>query len=335
MQSDQPSWDEARIDETLADSFPASDPPSWTLGSAHAPDERAVEGWLPARSRPVESLEVGRVLPARTRRMVGPFAFFDHLGPARFAPGQGIDVRPHPHIGLATVTYLFSGELRHRDSLGSEQAIRPAAVNWMTAGRGIVHSERTPQRTRERESTVHGLQLWVALPRAREDGEPQFSHYPAEMLPEHEDRGTQVRVLAGEAYGLTAPVPVASPLFYVDVRLAAGSRLEVPGEYAERAAYVIEGEVSCGQATIAPRVMALFRARAPVALIARSPARLVILGGEPLDGPRFIWWNFVSSSKERIVEAARAWRDREFPPVPGDEIEFVPMSEDPRFPAER
>jgi redox-sensitive bicupin YhaK (pirin superfamily) len=291
--------------------------------------EGAIEVEIAARPRRLDSFEVGRVLPAQARRMVGPFAFFDHMGPAELDPGDGMDVRPHPHIGLATVTYLFEGEILHRDSLGSEQPIRPGAINWMTAGRGIVHSERTPAEARTLGPRLHGLQLWVALPQAHEEAEPAFSHHPAATIPELRDAGVRARVLAGAAYGVTAPVPVSSPLFYVEAHLEAGARLELP-RYQERAAYVISGELRSGGRTVGPRVLAVLRG-GEAALEATVATHVVLIGGEPLDGPRYIWWNFVSSSQERIVAAAHDWKAERFPTVPGDELERIPLTDEPKF----
>lgn len=296
------------------------------------PAAPAIELEITARTRSIGDFDVGRVLPAPARRMVGPFVFFDHMGPAALEPGRGMDVRPHPHICLATVTYLFEGAILHRDSLGSEQVIRPGAINWMTAGRGIVHSERTPAAARPGGPHVHGLQLWVAMPRSHEESEPSFSHHPADTLPELSDRGVIARVLAGTAYGVTAPVPVASPLFYVEAQLEPGIRIEVPREHEERAFYVVSGEVTIGEATVRPRTMGVLRPGSTAVLEATQPTRLAMIGGEPLDGPRYIWWNFVASSTERIEEAAREWKEGRFPRVPGDEIEFIPLNEEPRFP---
>jgi redox-sensitive bicupin YhaK (pirin superfamily) len=264
--------------------------------------------------------------------MVGPFVFFDHMGPAKLDPSRGLDVRPHPHIHLATVTYLFEGEIFHRDSVGSAQAIKPGAINWMTAGRGIVHSERSPDALRPSGPSLHGLQLWVALPKALEDSEPSFAHHPATSLPELDDRGVSVRVLAGEAFGERSPVTVASPLFYADIALEKGARIEVPREHEERAVYVISGEAKCGDHVFTPRVMSVLAPKASVVLEATASTRLVMIGGAPLDGPRYIFWNFVSSSKDRIVEAARDWREERFPLVPGDDKERIPLLEMPRFP---
>ncbi|MFZ6186045.1 pirin family protein [Nannocystis pusilla] len=293
-------------------------------------EETAVELEIAARPRRLDAFEVGRVLPAPARRMVGPFAFFDHMGPAHLEAGLGMDVRPHPHIGLATVTYLFEGEILHRDSLGSLQPIRPGAINWMTAGRGIVHSERTPAETRAQGPRLHGLQLWVALPREAEESEPAFSHHPTETIPELSSPGVRVRVLAGSAYGVTAPTPIASPLVYVEAHLEAGATFEPPPA-TERAVYVIEGELRSGGRTVPPRTMAVLRSGKTGALTATAPTRVVLIGGEPLGEPRYIWWNFVSSSQERIVQAAHEWKEQRFPRVPGDEKEWIPLVDEPKF----
>jgi redox-sensitive bicupin YhaK (pirin superfamily) len=292
----------------------------------------SIELEIAARTRSIGDFDVGRVLPSPARRMVGPFAFFDHMGPAALAPGAGMDVRPHPHVCLSTVTYLFEGEIFHRDSVGSAQAIRPGAINWMTAGRGIVHSERSPQALRAEGPRVHGLQLWVALPRALEECAPSFAHHPADTLPQRDEPGVRARVLAGEAYGVRAPVEVSSPLFYVDVELARGARIDVPREHEERAVYVASGAVRCNERAIAARTMAVIAKGCDATIEATEETRLVMIGGAPLDGPRYIWWNFVSSSKERIVEAARDWREERFAKVPGDEIERIPLDDEPRFP---
>ncbi|MCY0989167.1 pirin family protein [Nannocystis sp. ILAH1] len=292
--------------------------------------ETAIELEIAARPRRLDAFEVGRVLPAPVRRMVGPFAFFDHMGPAHLEPGLGMDVRPHPHIGLATVTYLFEGEILHRDSLGSLQPIRPGAINWMTAGRGIVHSERSPAEARAQGPKLHGLQLWVALPREAEESEPAFSHHPTDTIPELSSPGVRVRVLAGSAYGVTAPTPIASPLVYVEAHLEAGATFELPPA-TERAVYVIEGELRSGDRTVPPRTMAVLRSGKAGALTATAPTRMVLIGGEPLSEPRFIWWNFVSSSQERIVQAAHEWKEQRFPRVPGDEKEWIPLVDEPKF----
>ena len=282
-----------------------------------------------ARPRDLGGFTVGRVLPAIAQKAVGPFVFLDHMGPAD-VPSDGFAVRPHPHIHLATVTYLFDGEIHHRDSVGSSKLITPGAINWMTAGTGIVHSERSP--VPRQVSTVHGLQLWVGLPKKHEDSAPAFEHTPASAIPEIEDAGARLRVLAGNAFGATSPVTTLSPLFYVEARLEPGARVPVPADHVDRAAYVVEGEIRVGDTTIGPRQLVVFeRGTAPV-IEAVTSARFAMLGGEPLDGPRYIWWNFVSSSSDRIVEAAHQWRAQQFPKVPGDDVEHIPApSDDPRF----
>lgn len=257
--------------------------------------------------------------------MVGPFTFFDEMGPALFHSGRGIDVRPHPHIGLSTVTYLFDGEIIHRDSLGSEQPIRPGDINWMTAGRGIVHSERTGEDQRQRGSRLHGLQLWVALPRAHEEAPPSFQHYPGATLPVQERGGVQLRTLAGAAYGVTSPVQTLSELFYVDASMPSGTELPLPSGHAERAVYVVDGSLQCGSESAAAGRMLVFERSATPVLRAERPTRVVLLGGAPLDGERHIYWNFVSSSKERLEQAKRDWKDGRFPKVPGDELESIPL----------
>jgi redox-sensitive bicupin YhaK (pirin superfamily) len=284
-----------------------------------------VEMILEARPRDLGGFTVGRVLPTVQRRFVGPFVFLDHMGPESV---DELAVRPHPHLNLATVTYLFDGEIVHRDSLGSKQSITPGAINWMSAGRGIVHSERIA-----RDGTahrVHGLQMWVGLPRAVEEQAPFFKHHPSSALPIVEAGGAQIRVLGGTAFGATSPVEIASPLFYADVKLAAGARVEVPAGFAERAVYVIEGAVAIGDVTVEPRKLAMIARDAKPVVTATIASRLVVLGGEPLDGPRYLWWNFVSSSKERILDAAASWRAGSFPKVPGDD-DYTPAPEGPRF----
>jgi redox-sensitive bicupin YhaK (pirin superfamily) len=287
----------------------------------------AVEAVIDARSRDLGGFTVGRVLPSAARRLVGPFIFFDHMGPAEFAAGRGLDVRPHPHIGLATVTYLYEGEIIHRDSLGSHQPIRPGEVNWMTAGRGIVHSERTGPELRRTGSREHGLQLWVALPLAYEETKPEFHHHPAQTLPSLEIAGARIRILAGSAYGKTSPVRVFSPLFYADVAMEAGCDLPVPGEHEERAAYIVDGTVTCGGEQAERGRMLVFAKGTDVALRAVTDARIALIGGAPTDGERHIWWNLVSSSEARIEQAKRDWKEGRFPKVPGDETEFIPLPE--------
>lgn len=288
---------------------------------------RAVELVVRSRPRDLGGFAVRRTLPSAQRRLVGPFVFWDHMGPASFEPGHGIDVRPHPHVNLATVTYLFEGELVHKDSLGSDQAIRPGAVNWMTAGRGIAHSERTGPELRRHGSHMHGIQSWVALPRAHEETEPSFHHHAADTIPETSRDGARLRIIAGTAYGQTSPVHVFSPMFYVEARLSTGARLELPDEHEERAAYVVEGSVACDAETFGPGDMLVARPRATLAVKALEPARVMLLGGAPLDGARHIWWNFVSSSEERIERAKRDWKEGRFPKIPGDQVEFIPLPE--------
>jgi hypothetical protein len=261
--------------------------------------------------------------------MVGPFIFVDHMGPVHFVPEHGLDVRPHPHINLATVTFLFEGEILHRDSLGSEQPIRPGAVNWMTAGRGIVHSERTPAAARRSGPHLHGMQLWVALPTGDEETAPSFQHHPASTIPTIERPGVQLRIIAGSAYGETSPVKLMSPLFYVEALLRRGCELSLPDEHHGRAAYVVSGALAVDGKSHGEGRMVVFREGAPARIRALDAAHVLLLGGAPLDGERHIWWNFVSSSKERIEQASSDWRGGRFPKVPGDETEFIPLP-DPR-----
>ena len=277
------------------------------------------------RDRDLGGFSVRRILPAVERRMVGPFVFLDHMGPAEFSAGQGMDVRPHPHIGLATVTYLFTGEIIHRDSLGSDIAIKPRAVNWMTAGGGIAHSERTGADERARPHETHGLQSWVALPREFEEAAPEFHHHAADTLPEFESQGVTFRVVAGSAFGHEAPVKIYSPLFYVEARMAAGASFVMPKQYADRALYLVEGRLRVGQAEIEPRTMPVFAHGETIKVEALAPSRAMLLGGDPLPEQRFIDWNFVSSSRERIEQAKTDWRAGKFPKVPGDDVEFIPL----------
>lgn len=269
-----------------------------------------------------------RVLPYAKQRMVGPFIFFDHMGPAEFGVGEGIDVRPHPHIGLATVTYLFEGEIIHRDSLGSLQAITPGAVNWMTAGKGIAHSERTGIHERGHLHHAHGIQSWVALPKEAEECEPEFFHHPAGSLPEIDMPGVKLRLIAGKAYGHIAPVKTYSPLFYVEAHMEAGSVLSLPSGYSKNALYVIAGDVSIGGETVAPINMAVLTPGEKT-LTAQSPAHVMLLGGEPFPEPRYIFWNFVSSSEMRLEQAKRDWKEGRFGKIPGDDKEFIPLPETP------
>jgi redox-sensitive bicupin YhaK (pirin superfamily) len=297
----------------------------------------ALEIVITPRTRDLgDNFEVRRALPTAQRRMVGPFVFLDQMGPAIFSAGRGLDVRPHPHIGLATVTYLFSGEILHRDSLGSVQPIRPGEVNWMSAGCGIVHSERTADEIRKQESDLFGLQCWVALPRAHEEMAPTFNHTDAEALPVEEAEGVSAKIIAGRFFGRQSPIATLSDLFYVDVLLQLGARVDVQAEHAERAVYVVEGRLDLGSDGVfdAGQLLVL-RPGVNVTLTSSgpSPARVMLLGGEPMDGPRYTVWNFVSSSLERIEQAKEDWRNQTFPKVPG-ESEFIPLPDFPGKPVE-
>jgi redox-sensitive bicupin YhaK (pirin superfamily) len=290
-----------------------------------------VEAVILPRAHDVGGFEVRRALPARERQMVGPFIFFDQMGPGEFLSGQGLDVRPHPHIGLSTVTYLFEGEILHRDSLGSAQPIRPGDVNWMTAGQGIAHSERTDPALRVHDNRLFGIQSWVALPKAQEETAPAFVHHPGATLPVTEAQGLRLRLIAGTGWGLAAPVATSSPLFYADAVLAPGAAVPLPEEHEERGAYVVQGVVEVAGARFEAGRMLLFRARDRLALRAGPEgARLLLLGGAVMDGPRFIFWNFVASSRERIEQAKADWKAGRFEKVPGDEHEFIPLPEERR-----
>jgi redox-sensitive bicupin YhaK (pirin superfamily) len=299
------------------------------------PADSAIETLVVPRTRDLgDNFEVRRALPSVERRMVGPFVFLDQMGPTVFAPGRGLDVRPHPHIGLATVTYLTQGEIMHRDSLGSQQAIKPGEVNWMTAGRGIVHSERTDSTLRAHENALAGLQCWVALPARHEETEPAFSHHGAGELPKIEGEGAQAVLIAGSFFGKRSPVATLSDLFYVDVQLQAGARLDIPAEYAEQALYVVQGTINIGRdGDFDSGRLIVLKPRTTITLQAQGgPARVMLLGGEPMEGPRFLTWNFVSSSAERIEQAKQDWKQRRFPTVPGDEKEFIPLPDLPGRP---
>ena len=268
--------------------------------------------------------EVRRAVPSIQARSVGPFVFVDHMGPAVFAPGRGIDIRPHPHIGLATVTFLWAGRIDHRDSLGSEQTIGPGDVNWMTAGRGIVHSERTPPGPRAEGHALHGLQTWVALPRAHEETAPAFHHHAAATLPVFDVPGGRLRVVAGRGYGEESPVRVFADTLYVAIDLDADGEVVLDAGHRERALYVLDGEAQLDGADIPAMHLVVLDDGVRHRLRAKTPLKAMLLGGEPLDGPRHLWWNFVSSSKERIEQAKDDWRDGRFGPVPG-ESEFIPL----------
>jgi redox-sensitive bicupin YhaK (pirin superfamily) len=290
--------------------------------------ERVIE----ARRHDLGGFEVGRVLPFRQRRMVGPFVFFDHMGPVELpAPvPRSTDVRPHPHIGLSTVTYLFDGQMTHRDSLGVEQVIEPGALNWMTAGAGISHSERFDG-MRERGGAVDGIQAWVALPEANEEDAPGFDHYDAASLPGFDDDGIAARVIAGSAFGVHSPARVHSPLFYVHAELQAGARMALPDGHAERAAYVARGSIEVEGTRYRPGQMLVFTAGAAPTLRALEASRVMLLGGEPL-GPRHIWWNFVSSRPERIEQAKADWLAGRIALPTLDHDEFIPLPDTPVAP---
>ncbi|HEY2067965.1 MAG TPA: pirin family protein [Rhizomicrobium sp.] len=272
-----------------------------------------------------DGFSVARVLPQATQRSVGPFVFFDYFGPVDFAPGQGIDVRPHPHIGLATITYLFDGSQVHRDNLGNVQEIVPGDVNWMTAGRGIAHSERTGPEVRARGHRMHGIQSWVGLPRAHEEDAPSFQHVAASALPTREQDGVTLRLIVGEAFGLSSPVAVPMEIFYADAQLKAGRRIAPPTGYAERGAMVVGGTVLAGGMQREDGAMILFDSAESLEIEAVTDARVMLLGGAPLDGHRHVWWNFVSSSTDRIEKAKAAWKSGEFARIPGDDKEFIPL----------
>jgi redox-sensitive bicupin YhaK (pirin superfamily) len=272
---------------------------------------------------------VRRALPSARSRMVGPFIFFDHFGPAEFRAGKGLDVRPHPHIGLATVTYLFDGEIMHRDSLGTAAAIKPGEVNWMTAGRGIVHSERTGPEIRTTGSPIHGLQMWVALPQAKEEVEPGFAHHKIDEFPLVRDDGTFVRVVVGSLYGAQSPVPTLHETIFANALLRAGATLPLDADHEERALYVVDGAVEIAGDKFESGRLLVFKPGDRVTIKAATDTHFVIVGGAPMDGPRHIWWNFVSSRKERIEQAKAEWTAGHFGKVPGDEIEFIPLPEKP------
>jgi redox-sensitive bicupin YhaK (pirin superfamily) len=289
---------------------------------SETPTAAAVELTIEPRVRSLGEFDVRRVLPAAKRRMVGPFVFLDHMGPAVFPPGHGIAVRPHPHIGLATITYLFEGEIVHRDSLGIRQLIQPGAVNLMTAGRGIVHSERAREDVAV-TSRLHGIQSWIALPLDLEETEPTFLHYPASSLPELAVDGCTVRVIIGSAYGLQSPVLTYSPTLYFEAALAANARLAVLDEAAERGIYVVAGRVEVGGEAYGEGTLAVLRGGVTVPLEAKTDARVIVIGGSSV-GPRHIWWNFVSSSEARIERAKQDWAEMRMGSVPGDD-EFIPL----------
>jgi redox-sensitive bicupin YhaK (pirin superfamily) len=300
--------------------FPGKDPEA---GNAYQCD--AISHVIVPRTVDLGDFAVRRALPSARTRMVGPFIFFDHFGPAEFRAGNGLDVRPHPHIGLATVTYLFDGEIMHRDSLGTAMAIRPGEVNWMTAGRGIVHSERTRPERRVDHEPIHGLQMWVGLPAAKEEMEAGFAHHATAEFPIVKDNGKNVRVVVGSLYGASSPVPTVHETIFGDVHLKAGSKLPLDTDHEERAVYVIDGVLDISGDKFEAGRLLVFKPGDPVTISAVTDTHCVILGGAPMDGPRHIWWNFVSSRKERIEQAKADWKAGHFGKVPGDEIEFIPL----------
>lgn len=277
------------------------------------------------RSHDIGGLEVRRAVPSLQARSVGPFVFVDHMGPALFEPGRGIDVRPHPHIGLATVTYLWAGALRHRDTLGSRQDILPGDVNWMTAGRGIAHSERTPPDPRAAGHALHGMQTWVALPKPHEETAPSFHHHAATTLPVRDHAGARLRVIAGRGFGMESPVRVFADTFNVAIDLVADAELAVEAEAPERALYVLEGQAQLDGTDIPEKHLVVLDRGARHVLRAKTPLKAMLFGGEPLDGPRHMWWNFVSSSKERIEQAKHDWETGAFGLIPGDDVERIPL----------
>jgi hypothetical protein len=281
-----------------------------------------IEMTIRPKERDLGEFTVRRVLPAAKRRMVGPFVFFDHMGPAEFPPGMGVAVRPHPHIGLATITYLFEGQIMHRDNLGFMQPIEAGAVNLMTAGRGIVHSERAGDDLEE-TSKLHGIQSWMALPHEEEECEPSFVHYPAADLPELDIDGCTIRIIMGECFGQRSPVTTYSDTLYMECIVPAGKRITIPGDAPELAAYVVSGEVRVSGENFSDGVMLVARSGDTIEMAATQDARIMILGGESL-GDRHVWWNFVSSSRERIEQAKDDWREGRFGSVPGDD-EFIPL----------
>lgn len=304
---------------------------SWLKDNDPIPGDRqscdAIEQVIVPRARDLGGFEVRRALPSAQRQMIGPFIFFDQMGPAQFLSGQGIDVRPHPHIGLATVTYLFQGEMMHRDSLGSALAIRPGEVNLMTAGRGIVHSERTGPEMRMSGQEMFGIQAWMALPKSHEESAPAFAHHDVSALPRLEGEGKRVRLIAGSLYGETSPAVFPHDCFYAEAVLAPGAVLPLDSDYDERAVYLASGRIDIAGQTFEGGQLLVFKPGDRISILAETNARLMLLGGEPMDGPRHIWWNFVSSSQERIDSAKEDWRQGRFSIVPGDETEFIPLPE--------
>ncbi|MCW2310020.1 pirin family protein [Rhodobium gokarnense] len=290
-------------------------------------DNPAIDTVIAARTRDLGGFEVARVLPSARRRMVGPFIFLDQMGPAEFLTGTGIDVRPHPHIGLSTLTYLYSGALMHRDSEGHAQVIRPGEVNWMTAGRGIAHSERSPEEARAKTHDLFGLQFWVALPKDREETDPSFIHYSNDEVATVVGNGIDVTVVAGTLWGATSEVETVADLVFADIALDPGAAVPVDADHEERAVYVLSGRIDLAGSTFSAGELAVLAPGHATILKAEEESRVALLGGPTADGPRHIWWNFVSSSKERIEDAKADWKAGRFPLVAGDETEFVPLPE--------
>ncbi|MGL5446505.1 MAG: pirin family protein [Rhabdaerophilum sp.] len=286
----------------------------------------AIEQVIVPRARDIGGFEVRRALPSVGKKMVGPFVFFDQMGPSEFLLGQGLDVRPHPHIGLSTVTYLFDGSIVHRDSLGVVKEITPGALNLMTAGRGVTHSERTGEAARATGQRLYGIQAWAALPKGFEEQNPAFTHHPESDLPRITGEGKRVRIIMGEGYGQSSPVAFPHPAFYAEAILAPGAVLPLDPDYDERAIYTVSGEIDIAGDVFGPGQLLIFKPGDRISILAQSNARLMIFGGEPMDGPRHIWWNFVSSRKERIDQAKADWAAGRFDSVPG-ESEFIPLPE--------
>jgi redox-sensitive bicupin YhaK (pirin superfamily) len=303
--------------------FPGKDP---VAGDRYSCD--ALETVIVPRSVDLgEGFAVRRALPSAGKRTVGPFVFFDHFGPAEFKSGHGLDVRPHPHIGLSTLTYLYDGEIIHRDSLGVKAAIHPGAVNWMTAGKGIVHSERTDLAHRVDGEPLHGLQFWVGMPRDKEEIDPSFAHLDGNDLPIVNGEGKAVRIVAGSLFGTRSPLATTSDTLFADVTLDAGATMPLDADTEERGVYITAGEIDIAGDTFGPGQLLVFRPGDRIAIKATQPSRFAVIGGATLDGPRHVWWNFVSSRKERIEQAKAEWRDGKFAGVPGDEVEFIPLPE--------
>ena len=299
-----------------------------SVQQANVPDCTSADGLIEllidSKPKDLGDFVVRRALPAPDRQRVGPFIFFDHMGPADFSPGSGVNVRPHPHIGLATITYLFDGKIMHRDSLGYSQVIDKGEINWMTAGRGIVHSERTPVELRETGSHLHGIQAWVALPCELEESKPRFEHYPSNAVPEIDAGGARLRVIVGQAYDVSSPVRASSETLYAEANIDAGADLALPVDVDELAVYVVSGTIEVGGCSVTSGTMAIIEPGSSAVAHARTTARLMLLGGATLPGERYLWWNFVSSSRERLEQAKLDWQEKRFGDIPG-ETEVMPL----------